>query len=237
MRLNSLIKPISMFGDAFNQLSDGGLHLDDGLESTLAAATKTTHLLQKRDKSNAYFGLSASEAKLAYQNLYSHGAILQCNYAVQLWDIYDIGKGIPWFAKAFPISWLASEVEMSVGSGEAESFYAGSYQANYMTQQTADTIEITFVETKNMGISHSARLCKNLIFNADGTVNEPKKYTFVLGVGVFDKVRNPMLKTAVFENSYLVAVKEASFSLSSTGRSEIIKTQVTFQKIRPYIFK
>lgn len=241
MRLSSLIDPVSMLGDAFNQLSDGASYLSDGLElgleSGLAAATKANNLLQKRDKSNAYFGISASEAKQAYQTLYSHAAILQCNYAVQLWDIYAIGNGIPWFAKAFPISWLASEVEISVGSGEAESFYAGSHQANYMTQQTADTIEVTFIETKAMGISHSARLCKNLIFNADGTVNVPKKYTFVLGIGVFDKARHPMLRTAVFETSYLVAVKDASFSLSSTGRSEIIKTQVTFQKIRPYIFK
>lgn len=245
MRLNSFIDTVSTLGDAFNQLSDGGLHTSDnlenglihGLESHLTNAVQTSSRLQSRNRSNAYFGLSASQAKLAYQKLYSHEAILQCNYAVQLWDIYNIGKGIPWFAKAFPISWLATEVEMSIGSGEAENFYAGSYQANYMTQQTSDTLEITFIETKTMGIAQSAKLCKNLIFNNDGTVNEPKKYTFVLGVGVFDKVRNPMLKTAVFKTSYLVAVKEASFSLSSTGRSEIIKTQVTFQKIRPYIFK
>lgn len=235
--LDGGFKPLS---DVYNQISDGGLHLPQGFNSKLDLVARTAGKMAanvERNKTNSYFGISARDAKAAYQKLYSHGAILSCNYAVQLIDIYKIGHGIPWFASEFPMSWLATDVDVSLGSMESESFYAGSYQCNYMTQQTADTIDVTFIETRNAAISHSYDLCQSLIFPADGSVNEPKKYTFALAIGVFDTVRKANLSTAVWDAAYLVSVKDGSFNLTSTGRSEIIKAQVTFQKIRPYKFK
>lgn len=247
MKLGSLLSGLSRpgnafdtLGNAYNQISDGGLHLPQGFNSKLDLVARTAGKMAartERSQANAYFGLSARDAKAAYQKLYSHGAILSCNYAVQLIDVYKIGRGIPWFAGEFPMSWLATDVDVSLGGMESESFYAGSYQCNYMTQQTADTIDVTFIETRNAAISHSYDLCQSLIFPADGSVNEPKKYTFALAVGVFDTVRKANLSTAVWDTAYLVAVKDGSFNLTSTGRSEIIKVQVTFQKIRPYKFK
>lgn len=179
--------------------------------------------------------LSLSELRQAYQRLYPLGTILQCNYAVYLTDIYGIGKGqIPWFLDSFPLSWLASDVDISVGSAESESFYAGSHQINYLTQQSNDTMDVTFIDTKNMDIANSFEMCRKLAFPKDGTVNEPIKYSFALTAVIFDKKRTLRVNQAVFGKKWLVAVKEANINLSSGGRSEIIKTQVTFQKMRPY---
>lgn len=180
-----------------------------------------------------WFGLTAMQARAAYQKAYSLGAILQSNYAIYVNDIFNIGGGkIPWFANDFPLSWLATEAEISLGGLDAENFYAGSYQNNYFTQQTADTIDVTFIETRDMHIANSCKACLDLITPNDGTIKEPKFYTFELIVSVLGQTRN--LQNPKLNKRYLVAVKDATFSLSSTGRSEIIKIQVIFQKIRDY---
>lgn len=180
--------------------------------------------------------LSLPELRKAYQNLYPLGTILQCNYAVYLTNIYKIGKGqqITWFLDNFPLSWLASDVDISVGSVESESFHAGSHQINYLTQQSSDTIDVTFIETKNMDIANSFEMCRKLAMPTDGTVNEPRKYCFALTAIIFDKKRSLRMNQSAFGKKWIVSVKEANISLSSGGRSEIIKTQVTFQKIRPF---
>lgn len=213
-----------------------GTLVENKLNQTLKANHTISNVLGSK-ANNAYFGLSAMDAKAHYKKLYSLGTIMQCNYAVYLNDIFNIGKGkIPWFHTDFPLSWLATDAEMSLGGVEAENFYAGSYQCNFITQQNSDTVEVTFIETRAMDISRSYDLCNDLIVPSDGSVREPKKYTFELVMAMLGNHRN--YGKPVYEQRYLVAVKEGSFTLSSAGRSEIVKVQVTFQKIRPHgLFK
>lgn len=185
-----------------------------------------------------WFGLNAMKTKAQYKKLYSYGAILQCNYAIYLVDVFNIQQkqgNIIWFSQDFPLSWLATEADLSLGGLEAEGFHAGSYQCNYITEQTADTMDVTFIETRNMDISKSYEACRLLATPKDGAVQEPSKYTFLLVACVFGEKRN--LKSPTFQKSWLVAVKDGSLNLSSTGRSEIIKAQITFQKIRPLMFR
>lgn len=223
-----------------NFLDEGGALLESKLSHALSANQTISRIVSKNPV-NSWFGLSAMGAKTAYQKAYGLGAILQCNYAVYLNDIFNIQSGagagtIAWFHGDFPLSWLATEVDVSLGSLESESFYAGSHQCNYITQQSSDTIEVTFIETHNAVISNSFTTCKKLAAPLDGTIKEPKRYTFELIIAVFGNQRD--LNAPIFEQRHLVSVKEASFSLSSTGRTEIVKVQVTFQKIRPHgLFK
>lgn len=175
------------------------------------------------------------QLKQAYQRLYPLGVMLQCNYGIYLTDVFKIGGGkIPWFLDSFPLSYLATDAEISLGSLEAESFYAGSHQMNYITQQSNDTMDVTFIETRDMTIAKSYEMCKHLATPKDGSVNEPKKYTFALTAVIFDNKRTLRVAQANFAKRWLVSVKEANFSVSSAGRSEIIKVQITFQKIRPH---
>ena len=239
--INHRVNPLEVAGQAYssyqrnldNLLSDTSnlqLNLQRTMSGKKAVLTPQSNLLEPS---------ALLTMREAYNNLYSYGAIKQCHYAVFANDIFGIqqraGVVIPWFAQAFPMSWLATEVDYSIGSAESESFQAGSHQFNYLTQQSSDTIDVTFIETNGGHIAKSAKLCKDIAMPSDGTVKEPYHYTFALFVMVFGgtrDLRNPTLKA-----SYLAAVKEGSISLSSTGRSEIAKTQVTFQKIRPFSFK
>lgn len=179
-----------------------------------------------------HFGLTAAEAMRVYRTLYSYGSLLACSYGVFLEDIFGIGRGIKWFEPPFLLSWLASDVELSLGSMETDSYKAGSYQMNYVTEQTASEMQVTFIETKNADIIKSYEACKKLATPKDGTVNEPAKYAFKLTIMLFNERRN--LKNPVHKKSFIVGVKEASVSLQSSGRDEIVKVQVTFSKLAPY---
>lgn len=239
--LNRRINPLEIAGQAYLQYQrnlDNLLNDTNNLELNLQRKTPTDNPLLA-PKSNLLKSNTLLEMRKAYNTLYSYGAIKQCHYAVFAKDIFGIqqraGVVIPWFAQAFPMSWLATDVDYSIGSVDSESFYAGSHQCNYLTQQSSDTIDVTFIETNGGHIAKSAKLCKDIAMPNDGTVKEPYHYTFALFVMVFGgarDLRNPTLKA-----SYLAAVKEGSINLSSGGLSEIAKTQVTFQKIRPYVFK
>ncbi len=195
---------------------------------------------QVDNKTSPWFGGSAAEALSRYRSLYSLGAILQCQYAVHVNDIFNIqGKSaaIPWFAGSFPLSWLATEVDLSLGSLETESYHAGAYQGAYVTSQSSGTIEVTFIETANMDISKSYQACRRLATPAGGVVNEPKKYAFEIVISIFgNKSRNYQAKmvSPIFEVRHIVCVKEASISLASSGRSEIAKVSVTFEKLVPH---
>ena len=181
-------------------------------------------------------GMSAhmQSLQLLYGKLRAHEALLQCMYVVKIEDIFSIGKNIPWFADP-TLCYLVTEPDMSLGSAESESFYAGAYQAGYLTQKSSDDMDMTFIETINGDISNSYRACHKLAFNEDGTVNEPKKYAFKLSVGLINH-KKPNDKP-VITRSWLVAAKSAKPEIGSTGRSEIIKVPVTFQKLRPMMFE
>lgn len=181
---------------------------------------------------NNWFGLSASEAMRHYRTLYSYGAILSCSYGVFLEDIFGIGEGIKWFEKPFLLSWLATDVDMSLGSLESESYQAGSHQMNYINQQSVNEMQVTFIETKNGDIAKSYEACKKLATPKDGTVNEPAKYAFALSVKLFGGRRD--IKNPTLDKRYIVGVKDATISLQSTARGEIVKVQITFVKLAPY---
>lgn len=172
--------------------------------------------------------------QLLYGKMRAHEALLQCMYVVKIEDIFGIGAGIPWFIDP-TLCYLVTEPDMSLGSAEGESFYAGAYQASYLTQKSSDEMDMTFIETINGDISNSYRACHKLAFPGDGTVNEPKKYAFKLSVGLINHKRPN--DRPVITRSWLVGAKSAKPEISSTGRSEIVKVPVTFQKLRPLMFE
>lgn len=172
--------------------------------------------------------------QLLYGKLRAHEALLQCMYVVKIEDIFGIGKGIPWFTDS-TLSYLVTEADMSLGSAEGETFYAGAFQAGYLTQKSSDEMDMTFIETINGDISRSYMACHKLAFPGDGSVNEPKKYAFKLSVGLINH-KKPNDEPVIMR-SWLVGAKNAKPDISSTGRSEIIKVPVTFQKLRPLMFE
>ncbi|MDO4440568.1 MAG: hypothetical protein Q4B81_00110 [Moraxella sp.] len=221
--------------------SDGVSHLNHLVDTHLSGLV--SHVTQKgrNQISQPWFGGDAKQAYERYRSLYDLGAILQCEYAVHLYDRYDIagraGVNIPWFDGKFPLSWLATEVDVSLGSLETESYHAGAYQCAYVTGQSSGTIEVTFIETRQMDIGKSYQLCRKLATPKGGVVNEPKKYAFEIIISIFGKNARNYQKhdtQPIFEVRHIVCVKEASISVSSTGRSEIIKVNVTFEKLVPH---
>ncbi|WP_352309101.1 hypothetical protein [Psychrobacter sp. W2-37-MNA-CIBAN-0211] len=178
---------------------------------------------------------SPSQAlKLLYGEVRAHKALLQCMYSVTIEDVFNIGAGIPWFNNK-SLGYLVTDSDLSLGSSESESFYAGALQSNYLTQKTADDMELTFIETANGDIFKSFRACYELAFNDDGTVNEPKNYAFKLSIGLIDH-ENPS-KPPVVKRSWLVAAKSGRADISAAGRSEIVKHGITIQKLRPLMFE
>lgn len=174
------------------------------------------------------------QLKRMYGEMRAHDVLLQCMYMVKIENIFGLKGDIPWF-KDKSLSFLVTDTELSFGSGESESFYAGALPAGYMTQKSEDDIDMTFIETLNGDIFKSYRACHKLIFNADGTVNEPKKYAFKLTVGLIHNKKNNHISPVA--RSWIVCVKSGRTEVSSAGRSEIIKDTITFQKLRPPMFE
>lgn len=174
------------------------------------------------------------QLKRMYGEMRAHDVLLQCMYMVKIENIFDLNGDIPWFNDK-TLTYLVTDTELSFGSGESESFYAGALPAGYMTQKTEDDIDMTFIETLNGDIFKSYRACHKMIFNADGTVNEPKKYAFKLTIGLIHNKKNNHI--APVARSWIVCVKSGRTEVSSAGRSEVIKDTITFQKLRPPMFE
>lgn len=170
--------------------------------------------------------------RIMYGKIRIKGVLLSSVYAVNIENIFNHSGDIPWFADK-DFGYLVSTADISLGSGESESYYAGAYQANYMTQRSSDELEMTFIETLNGDIAKSYQACRTLAFNKDGTVNEPKKYAFSITIS-FLNPQNPT-QTA-FSKSWIVGVKSGNTTADSTGRSEIVKHSITFQKLMPHLF-
>ena len=171
--------------------------------------------------------------KQMYGQVKAHDVLLQCMYMVKIEDVFGIGKNIPWF-KDPSLCYLVTEADLSFGGSEAENFNVGALPAGHLTMKTGDEMDMTFIETANGDIFKSYKACQDLAFNKDGTVNEPRKYTFKISVALIDH-KNPT-KPPPISKSWLVSVKSGSAEVSSAGRSEIIKEPITFQKIRPLLF-
>lgn len=180
----------------------------------------------------SYIDLSAF--KNMYGRVRAHDVLMQCMYRVTIEDIFGIGGDIPWF-KDKTLSYLVTEADLSFGGAESESYHAGSFQASYLTQQTADDVDMTFIETINGDIFKSYTACKGLAFNNDGTVNEPKKYAFKLSIALLNYKKRAS-HIAPIGKSWLVSVKDGRTEVSAAGRSEVVKETITFQKIMPMLF-
>lgn len=174
-----------------------------------------------------------------YRRVYAYGALLQANFAVYITD--PLGNleraGATWHKDIFPLSLLATDVDLSLGSLNSEDFQIGAMPYSYMTEASGGTIDVTFIETKYGDIAQSYEAARNLIINKDGSVNEVNKYIFQLHISVYNEemANKKHLRYLPIYKTYTVAVKEGHTSLSSSGRSEIIKHQISFQKIRPYM--
>lgn len=190
------------------------------------------HAASADNSNNAYSPMQ--DLRIMYGKTKAHDVLLQCMYVVTIQDIYGIGNGIPWFNDE-SLSYLVTEADLSLGSAEAESFYAGALPASYLTQKNADDMDMTFIETSRGDIFKSFRACYDLAFNKDGTVSEPRKYSFKLTVGLINhkKPNDPPAIT----RSWIVAAKNGRTEAAATGRSEIVKESITFQKMRPLIFE
>lgn len=172
--------------------------------------------------------------QLLYGEVRAHRALLQCMYVVSIEDVFGIGAGIPWFHKQ-SLGYLVTDTDLSLGSSDSETFQAGALPASYLTQKTADDMDLTFVETANGDIFKSFRACYELAFNEDGTVNEPKQYAFKLSIGLID--HENLNKPPAVQRSWLVGAKSGRADISATGRSEVVKHAITLQKLRPLIFE
>tara|TARA_B100000530_G_scaffold309310_1_gene234984 strand:- start:5278 stop:5877 length:600 start_codon:yes stop_codon:yes gene_type:complete len=178
--------------------------------------------------------LPMQDLRKMYGEVRAHEILLQCMYVVTIEDIYGIGAGIPWFTDQ-SLSYLVTETDLSLGSADAESFHVGALPASYLTQKTADEMDMTFIETSTGAIFKSFRACYDLAFNKDGTVNVPKDYCFKLSIGLINHKR-PNDPPAV-TRSWIVSVKSGRAETSAVGRSEVAKEAITFQKMRPLIFE
>ena len=203
--------------------------IDNRVELLLNATSKAAK--KKLGIETASSGLM--QMKKIYGEVKAHDVLLQCMYTVKLENIFGIKGDAPWF-KDKSLSYLVTDTELSFGSGESETFYAGALPASYMTQRTADDIDMTFIETLNGDIFKSYRACHGMIFNADGTVNEPKKYAFKLTIQLLN--HRGTSGTPPLAGSWIVCVKSGRVELSSSGRSEVVKETITFQKLRPTLF-
>lgn len=172
--------------------------------------------------------------KQVYGQVRAHDILLQCMYFVKIEDIFNIGANAPWFNDK-SLTYLITDTDLSLGSSEAENFEAGSLPGANLIKKTADEMEMTFIETINGDISKSYKACQDLAFNEDGTVNEARSYTFKITAGLINH-KNPNAPPP-FVKSWLVSVKSGSVAVSATGRSEIVKIPITFQKIRPKMFE
>lgn len=171
----------------------------------------------------------------AYRSMYginkALGVLNQSMYQVTLTDVFGIGGNIPWF-KNKNIGYLVTEADISFGDAESELHHAGAFQFAHLTQQTDEDMDLTFIETEDGDIFKSFRACHWLAFNADGTINEPKKYAFRLSVAILNHKKGRQ-KLAPVARSWLVGVKSGRTEVSSVGRSEIVKHTITFQKLMP----
>lgn len=175
-----------------------------------------------------------SAFRSVYGKVRPSDVLMQCMYQVEIENIFGIGGNAPWF-KNKSLKYLVTEADISFGGSESENYSAGSFTANYMTQQTSDDIDLTFIETVNGDIFRSYQACRGLVFNNDGTVNEPKKYAFRLRVMLLNH-KGGAGQIAPIAMTWLVAVKDGRTEVSSAGRSEVVKSTITFQKIMPMIF-
>ena len=177
--------------------------------------------------------VNLSELRRLYGEVRAYNLLLQAMYFVKIENIFNHKGDIPWF-KDSKLCYLATDAPLSLGSNESESFYAGNYQANYLTQRSSSEVSVTFMETVNADISRSYIACRELAFNKDGTVNEPKKYAFKLTVGFL----NPKnAGKSPLQRSWLVGVSSGNVELSSSGRSEVAKPSIDFVKLRPLLFE
>lgn len=171
--------------------------------------------------------------RMLYGDLQARAGLLQCMYLVTIEDVLGIGAGIPWFEDK-KLWYLVTDTNLSFGTSASETVKVGSLPFSYLSENEDDDMSITFVETKNAEIFTSFRACKALAINKDATVNEPAKYTFKLTIGVVDH-SNPTAPPKL-TRSWLVSAKSGETDLSATSRSELVKSNITFQKIAPLIF-
>jgi len=171
--------------------------------------------------------------KKLYGTMRAMDVLSQCMYQVKIEDVFGIGGDIPWF-KNKDIGYLVTEADVSFGGAEAENSHAGSYEFSLLTKRTADDMDMTFIETINGDIFKSFRACRKRAFNEDGTVNEPRKYAFKLSIAIINPKKHTNI--APVGRAWIVGVKEGRTEVSSAGRSEIIKSTITFQKLMPTIF-
>ena len=201
-------------------------------KTTLKAAKKFKSILKGGAEKKAPSDITA--LRKLYGDAVIFNPLLSCMYEVEFEDVFNIGGGdISWFTDK-RLRYLVTDTNLSFGSAEADQYQAGSYQAGYLSQQTADTIDMTFIETESGHILNSFYACYRKAFNADGTINEPKKYTFQVAISVIDH-RQPS-ETPAAKYRYLVSAMSSNAEVSSSGRSELLKVNITFQKMRPLLF-
>ncbi|MCC3344508.1 hypothetical protein [Psychrobacter sanguinis] len=221
--------------DLINELID--YEFDYSGETSLVDNAASFVKQKAKDKGIVATGGASSNNLLEeYARIYgktkAHGALIKAVYKVKIDNVFRHKGNIPWF-KDPSLCYLATDASISLGSAESDSYQAGSYQVNHLTQKTSSEFDITFIETARGDISRSYRACQNLAFNQDGTVNETMKYAFKITISLLDpkKPRN-----VAVEGSWLVGVKAASIEVSATSRSELVQVPVTFEKLRPLSF-
>lgn len=195
-------------------------------------------VLGKQSINKPWAGMTASDAKTLYKELYAVGTLSQAHFGVELEPLFPdgaIGKSaslIDWFSSSIHLPFLAQSVDAHILDAQTDSVNVGHYQLNHLSGNGSGELQVAFLETRQAQILKSTQIIKNLMFNANGTQNPPKDYLMRLKIYAFDRQDR---ENHVFEQQHIVALTDAgaSFEVGNSGAVTIV--QVTFTKMFPML--
>jgi hypothetical protein len=187
-------------------------------------------------------GLTAMELRSIYKSVHALGTLSKAHYIVDLEPFDPNGplKNVALFhqlptqayydfAKVLP--WLATETEFSVLDAQNDSVQIGHFQQNFITGNSGNTVNVTFLDTEDGNILASAQAIKNIMFRGDGTQGLPAEYLMWLTISL---VRRDDRDHVAVSNRRLVALQATSVDLAGQDRDPLV-VPLTFIKMYPMI--
>lgn len=198
--------------------------------SLLAGESQTQ---QSIGDGGVWCGMSASELKGRYADIFQLGTLSKASYIIELepYDQKSKLKSLPLFrtdTQYAQLRWLATTCSIHVLQADTDSVKAGHYQHNYVTGNSEDEISINFIETSSGDIYQSASAIKKVMFHEDGSQGLPAEYAFWLTVSVHLRENRSIVP---IQKRVLVCLSSASLDLDSQGG--LLELPLTFVKIHP----
>lgn len=200
--------------------------------------------IKASDSAGYWAGMTAQNLKNLYRQLYSLGTLSQAHYIVEL-NPYDptgpLSK-VELFDRVplrrddhdlvgVLLPWLATSCSLSVLDAQSDSVQAGHYQQNFITGNSSNEVQVTFLETKGAAILNAARQIKEIMFAPDGTQGLPAEYMMRLKISLFPRNNR---SNPVFSEEWLVALQAASVDLAAQNK-DALEVPLTFLKMYPML--